>query len=62
MFCDWCNDISYAVQTTIRIDKDGHETVIEYCGHCMRRTETEYIKGPAIKFHLDKTKQPAKRT
>jgi methionine aminopeptidase len=61
MFCDWCNDISYAVQTTIRLTKDGHEITIEYCGHCMRRTETEYFNGPTTHIHVDTAKRPAKR-
>ena len=61
MWCEWCADIAIAAQTTIRIDKDGHETVIEYCGHCMRRTETEFFKGPTTKIHVDSAKRPAKR-
>ena len=42
MWCDWCSDITLSVQTTVRLDKDGHETVIEYCDQCMRRTETVF--------------------
>jgi len=57
MWCDWCGS-SYSVQTTIRITSDGHEILMEYCGHCMRKSETEYFKGPTIKIHVESAKHP----
>ena len=61
MWCDWCNNLSYAVHTTFRITKEGHELKIETCGQCMHRTETEYIPEPVIRFRIEKEKRPAKK-
>lgn len=60
MWCDWCG-ISTSAQTTIRITSDGHEILVEYCSHCMRKSETEYVKGPTTKLHVESAKHPAKR-
>jgi len=61
MFCDFCG-ITYSVQTTIRLTPDGHEILVEYCGHCMRKSETEFVKGPSTRINVDMAKRPAKRT
>jgi len=44
MYCEDCGP-SYSIQTSVRLTKDGHEIIVEYCGHCLKKTETEYIKG-----------------
>ena len=55
MYCEDCGP-SYSVQTTVKITKEGHEIVVEYCGHCLKKTETEYkyIKGPTTAFRKEK--------
>ena len=60
MFCDFCNSISYSMQTTVRITKDGQEIIIEYCGNCLRKTETEYDKKGST-VHIKETSNSAKR-
>jgi len=61
MWCDWCATTTRSVQTTFRVTKDGHEILIEYCENCLRKSETEYIKGPTTKLHVERAKRPAKR-
>lgn len=52
----WCEDCgpTYSVQTTVRLTKEGHEIIVEYCGHCLKKVETEYIKGPKISLRKEK--------
>jgi hypothetical protein len=61
MWCDICNTPSYSVQTTVRLTKGGKEILVQYCGRCMSRVETEFVKGTTIRVHESKrnsTKRP----
>lgn len=48
MWCDWCDDISYSVQSTVRLTKDGREILIRYCGKCLHKSEVEYRSGNTV--------------
>lgn len=61
MWCEWCAKPSYSLQTTVKITRDGHEVVVQYCGHCLRKFETEYFNGPTVRFSVVRAKRPAKR-
>jgi RNase P subunit RPR2 len=61
MFCDNCDTLSFSTKTTIRVTKDGREILIQRCGHCGARVETEYRKlGSKVSFQVEKTKAKTK--
>jgi hypothetical protein len=60
MWCENCQTPSFSLQTTVRITKDGKEILIQHCGRCMTRIETEFVKGPTIRVEEAK-KNSAKR-
>ena len=56
MWCEFCDCTTCAVETTIRLTRDGHEILVQYCSQCLRKSETEYIKGPTVQFRIEKPK------
>ena len=50
MWCHNCEQISFAKKSTIRLTEDGHEIIVQICGSCNRKSETEYYKGPTIRI------------
>ena len=50
MWCHNCEKSSFSEKTTIRLTNDQHEVLIQICGICKRKSETEYYKGSTVRI------------
>lgn len=58
MWCHNCDKTSFSKKTTIRLTSDGNEILIEICGNCNYKSETEYFRGSTTRI----TDTPPKNT
>jgi len=61
MWCHNCDQPSYAKKTTVRLTNDGAEIIIQICGLCNRKSETEFYKGSTVRITDKPPKQITKK-
>lgn len=49
-YCENCNAVRYSTNTTLRIYVYGVEVQVDHCETCGRIQETEFIKGPTVRY------------